>query len=84
MKTLSEAVYSETPALSISEVVEDIFEQELNQVVGEKFSEVLEENGFVLEKKKMKEEDDDDDDKDLYAEENDEKDKKDKNDKDKE
>lgn len=62
MKTLFEALKSETPALEVSKIVEEAAIKELNNVISEQFSEVMREYGFLVEKcGKVDEEDDLDD-----------------------
>jgi hypothetical protein len=76
MKTLSEVLNSDTPALGVSELVEEKMQSALDAVLAGKFDAVLESHGFVSEKKRVKEEDDEGmyDEKDPDKEETDDKD----------
>jgi hypothetical protein len=59
MKTLSEAIMSETPFLNIHEIVEKITIQEIEKQFSKIVNETLTEYGFIVEQN--------DDDDDMYA-----------------
>jgi len=63
VKTLFEALKSDTPALEVSQIVEDAATAALNNVISERFAEAMREYGFLVEKcDKVDEEDSDDED----------------------